>query len=303
MTTNRTKTGLDCSLSPLLAKHPRGTGSIAGLMARLFALGLLAASHIGHHVSAADNTAELSSRNRPLAAQESAANPPAIAAQPVAAHRIKRANFAQESASEHARYMADWIVDSNDNRQMPFLIVDKANAKVFVFNATGQIKGAAPALLGMASGDDSVPGIGQRKLSTIPPDERTTPAGRFVAALDRNLHGAEILWIDYDAAISLHRVVTSNPRERRAERLTSDTIADNRISYGCINVPVKFYEKIVSPAFKKNGIVYVLPETRSLRETFGSYDVNERARQPAIPVATPGPAQVLPLAGRTIKLR
>ncbi len=198
--------------------------------------------------------------------------------------------------------MADWIVDSGDNQRLPFLIVDKAHAKVFMFDATGKIQGAAAALLGMARGDDSIPDIGKRKLSSIRPDERTTPAGRFVASLGRNLHGKEILWVDYEGAISLHRVVTSNPKEQRTERLTSSTTADNRISYGCINVPVHFYERIVSPAFKQtSGIVYVLPETRSAREFFKSYDVDERARQQ--PAMAPPLAEGQAQDGQTIRLR
>jgi hypothetical protein len=188
-----------------------------------------------------------------------------------------RADFKGASPSNEAMRLADWIVDSNNHRGLPFLIVDKKHAMAFAFHPDGQLRGKAPVLLGMAVGDDSVPGIGQRKLSAIRPGERTTPAGRFVAALDRNLHGVDILWIDYDAAISLHRVVTTVPRERRAERLASPTALDNRVSYGCINVPADFFDGVVSPAFKgTNGIVYVLPETRSAQEVFGSYDVDGR---------------------------
>lgn len=200
-------------------------------------------------------------------------------AKPGVAYRPGRADFGRESASRDARHAADWVVDSGDNRHMPFVIVDKIDAKVFVFYPDGRLRGAAPALLGLARGDDSVPGIGDRKLSSIRPYERTTPAGRFVAALDHNLHGEEMLWVDYDDAISLHRVITTNPKERRAQRLATPTPLDNRISYGCINVPPKFYVNVVSPAFTgTNGIVYVLPETRSAREVFASYDVDERAR-------------------------
>ena len=180
--------------------------------------------------------------------------------------------------------MADWIVDSGDNLNLPFVVVDKVNAKVFVFQPDGRLRGAAPALLGLARGDDSSPGIGVRPLASIRPEERTTPAGRFVAALGRNFSGKDILWVDYPSAISLHRVVTTNAKERRAQRLDSPTVLDNRISYGCINVPVRFYEKVVSPAFTgTNGIVYVLPEVRSQREVFPAYyDVKETARpQPA----------------------
>lgn len=197
-------------------------------------------------------------------------------------HPVKRVNFNQESASQDARQMADWVIDSGDHRGMPFVIVDKKEAKVFVFHADGLLRGTAPVLLGLALGDDSVPGIGDRKLSTIRPDERTTPAGRFVAALDRNLHGGDILWVDYDAAISLHPVVTTNLKEQRAQRLATPTPLDNRISYGCINVPAEFFKNVVSAAFKgTNGIVYVLPETRTSRQVFASYDVDERERSMA----------------------
>jgi hypothetical protein len=192
--------------------------------------------------------------------------------EPVVAHRAKRANFERERASQDARHVADWVVDSGDNRRVPFVIVDKINAKVFVFDANGRLRGAARALLGLAIGDDAVPGIGNRKLSSIRPDERTTPAGRFVAALGRNLHGKEILWVDYDGAVSMHPVITSKPEERRAQRLATSTTLDKRISYGCINVPPRFFENVVRPAFNKtNGIVYVLPEIRSAREVFTSY--------------------------------
>ncbi|MBS0335532.1 MAG: hypothetical protein JSS40_01700 [Proteobacteria bacterium] len=187
-----------------------------------------------------------------------------------------RANFDREQASQEARHVADWVVHSADNLGMPFAIVDKANAKVFVFDASGQLRGAAPALLGLAKGDDPVPGIGNRALSSIRPEERTTPAGRFVASLDRNLGGKEILWVDYDTAISMHPVVKGTPAERRAQRLATPTPLDNRISYGCINVPASFFANVVHAAFSgTNGIVYVLPETRSPREVFASYDVAE----------------------------
>jgi hypothetical protein len=193
------------------------------------------------------------------------------------AQSARRANFELENASVAARKVADWVVDSNDSHGMPFVIVEKTDAMVYVFTADGSLRGAAPALLGLAHGDDSVPGIGERKLSTILPEERTTPAGRFVAALDRNLHGGEILWVDYENAISLHPVITSNAQEHRAERLASPSPLDNRISYGCINVSAAFFESVVNAAFKgTNGIVYVLPETRSAQKQFGLYTVQAR---------------------------
>lgn len=244
--------------------------------------GILTAGFISNQTFAVDDSRQLTRPDNSLSTHQG--ETASLTAYPVdaEANRPKRADFLRERASPDARYIADWIVDSGDNRGMPFVIVDKISAKVFVFKANGRLRGAAPALLGLALGDDSVPGIGNRKLSTIRPDERTTPAGRFVAALGHNLHGEEILWVDYDSAISLHRVLTTNIKEHRAQRLSTPTTLDKRISYGCINVPAKFYENVVSPAFTgTNGIVYVLPETRSFRKVFASYDVDERARQQA----------------------
>jgi hypothetical protein len=188
-----------------------------------------------------------------------------------AADAAVRADFRHEHASPDAVNIANWAVESGNHRDLPFMIVDKKAAMVHVFDGKGQLLGSASALLGAAIGDDSVPGIGERKISSILPWERTTPAGRFVAAMARNIHGKEILWVDYAAAISLHRVATGTRAERRAERLASATTQDNRISYGCINVQAAFFDRIVMPAFKNNGIVYVLPETKSLQQVFASY--------------------------------
>lgn len=179
------------------------------------------------------------------------------------------AELLQESASAEVRYVAGWIATSSDNESLPYIIVDKVNARVYAFDAEGALQGVAPALLGMVPGDHSAAGVGNQPLSAIGADERTTPAGRFVASLGRDLHGQDILWVDYDSALALHRVVKGTPAERRAQRLESPTSRDNRISYGCINVPVAFYEKVISPAFThSSGVVYILPEMSAARELF-----------------------------------
>ncbi len=191
--------------------------------------------------------------------------------QPNASSHVKRAVFARVRASRDVRELADWVVDSGDSAGLPFVIVDKSNAYVFVFDAAGRILGAAPALLGVARGDDTVPGIGDREYSDMPPETRTTPAGRFVATRGMSTRGEDVVWVDYEAGVSLHRVITTRPQERRLERLATPTPRDNRISYGCINVPARFYETVVSPTFADtDGIVYVLPETRPARELFGA---------------------------------
>jgi len=205
------------------------------------------------------------SAGHPATSAQASAGP-----QQSAGDSLRTADFAGETASPDAAEVANWVVRSADNSNLPFIVIDKVHARVYVFNADGRLRGATPALMGLAIGDHTVPGIGQRKLSSIKPEERTTPAGRFMASLDRDIHGVEVLWVDYDSALSLHRVVPGTPKERRAQRLASSSAADKRITFGCINVPVRFYEQVVSPAFKGTyGVVYVLPETRPARDMFG----------------------------------
>lgn len=235
-------------------------------------LGLLAVSCATYHGAGPNKVDDFPKVSRPTVTREVPAALATIDKRPVTAVSLKRADFNGEPRSRDAQDVADWVVDSGDNRGKPFVIIDKVDAKVFVFYADGRLRGAAPALLGMGRGDDSIPGIGERKMSTLRPEERTTPAGRFVASLGRDYNGKDILWVDYDLAVSLHRVVTSKPAERRLERLATPTPLDNRISYGCINVPAKFYDSVVSPTFSgTRGIVYVLPEVRSKKEIFASY--------------------------------
>jgi len=225
------------------------------------ALAMLVACNTVAAASPVDNT---SSPNLPSAVSSASA---VVAARPQA--EPAKMDLAASSAVVN---LAQWVVATRDNGAMPYVIIDKEHADVFVFDAAGHLQAAAPALLGLARGDRSVEGVGDKRMSAIRPQDRITPAGRFVASLGHDSQGKEILWVDYKDAIALHPVVKGTPQERRAERLASPTAADNRISYGCINVPPTFYRTFISPAFARtSGLVYILPETSWGRALFRSY--------------------------------
>jgi hypothetical protein len=190
----------------------------------------------------------------------------------------KLADLGREVASAEVRHIANWAVHSGNHRGLPFAVIDKVDSRVFVFDAQGRLRGASPVLVGAATGDDTVPGIGSRQISSIRPEERTTPAGRFEARMGVGPKGEDILWVDYENALALHRVVTHVPQERRLQRLASPVALDRRITYGCINVPANFYDAVVKPAFgASGGVVYILPEQRRAQDLFGSYEVTEPA--------------------------
>lgn len=218
----------------------------------------------------------------PVASAPATQQPPAAMAP--GAPGLQLADFNGEQASSEALKVANWAVYTHDNKKHAFVIVDKADARVYVFGPDGKLKDSAPALLGAARGDDSFPGIGDKPLNEVRPEEKTTPAGRFVAEPGRNANGEDIVWVDYKAAVSMHRIRPLVAAERRLERLATRTVDDNRISFGCINLPVSFYEDVLSPTVKKYGaIVYVLPETRSAEQVFGAYDVLQAKAQGAHP--------------------
>jgi hypothetical protein len=199
-----------------------------------------------------------------------------------------------QAASAQVKEVVSWITGSGDNTRLPFLVIDKPSARVFAFDPSGQFQGDAPVLLGMGLGDVML--APSATMSQMPPHTRITPAGRFVSKLAKDAKGKELLVLDYKAAFSLHPVVPGKPHERRAERLGSVTSQDNRISFGCINVPVPFYKTVISPAFAStHGIVYILPETSQASAFFrytppGSSPVGTLASGPqqATP-ATPAP--------------
>ena len=193
---------------------------------------------------------------------------------------LSQPSSAGEGHSEAAAQVIGWVSRTHDNQNRPFIVIDKVRAQVLAFDAGGQLIGAAPALLGITKGDDSAPGVGERELRKIPVRDRTTPAGRFVAKYGpAGGNHPRVLWVDYGTAVSLHPVITANAKEHRQQRIKSPTPNDNRITFGCINVPAPFYTKVVKPLFggKDGGIVYILPETKALAEVFPGVAVQQAA--------------------------
>ena len=174
----------------------------------------------------------------------------------------------------------EWVSSAGDNAGLPYLIVDKPHAALFLYDAAGQQIAAVPVLIGITAGDDASPGVGAKQLSEIGPAEKTTPAGRFLAKFGLAVGKERVLWVDYYTSVALHPVPTGAAarKERRRERLASPTPDDNRITFGCINVPTGFYTKLLSPMYaKKGGYVYVLPDSKPIEDVFPALHVQTAA--------------------------
>ena len=119
------------------------------------------------------------------------------------------------AASVEVQWLAARVAATQDHGGRGFVIVDKKNARAHVFDAKARAQTSTPVLIGAAVGDHTVPGIGTRPMHLVLPEERTTPAGRFVGESGRNTSGEDIVWVDYNAAVSMHRVRATRADEQR----------------------------------------------------------------------------------------
>lgn len=172
--------------------------------------------------------------------------------------------------SPEAARVAAWVAGTGDNGALPYAIIDKVNAALFLFDAKGVALDAVPVLIGIAPGDEATPGVGTKKLSDLGPAEKTTPAGRYLARFGLPVGGERVLWVDYATSVALHPIPgDASAKEKRRDRMLSPTPADNRITFGCINVPRAFYAAKLRPGFRrKGGYVYILPDTQPIEAVF-----------------------------------
>ncbi|WP_454280979.1 hypothetical protein [Sphingomonas sp. Marseille-Q8236] len=217
---------------------------------------------------------------RPKAVRATAARP-ARKVQPRKVVQPKAEAAPAIAPSPGVEQVIAWVNGSGDNRGLPWAVVDKTNAALFLFAPDGKPMAAVPVLIGIAPGDEASPGVGTKTLASLGPAEKTTPAGRYFAKFGLPVAGERVLWVDYATSVALHPIPKdASSKERRRERMLSPTPDDNRITFGCINVPQAFYSKQLRPTFRrKGGYVYILPDTKSLQEVFPRLRVQVIASQ------------------------
>lgn len=128
--------------------------------------------------------------------------------------------------------IAEWAAASGDNRGLPFLVVDKTYAQLYVFDATGELQGVTPVTITARRGSEPV-ARRRPQVDDRPPADRIRPAGRFVVEAGRRDDGVI------------------------------------RFSQGFIEIPVVSYGSAVDNILAGNGtVVYILPVTRRVAGIF-----------------------------------
>jgi hypothetical protein len=168
----------------------------------------------------------------------------------------------RESASPGVRQVAQWAVATQDHAGLPFIVVDKLEARIYAFDPQGRLRGNAPVMLEASPGDEA----------TAP----ATPAGRFVADTFASARSGAIVWVNADTQLAL-RALPSAPA-RSLQRLASAPIAE-----GSLHVAADFYRECLEGLQSQPSIAYVLPETVPLDLMFQRGAVNPLALAPARP--------------------
>jgi hypothetical protein len=172
-----------------------------------------------------------------------------------------------------------------DNKGTPFIIADKPSAQVFLFKTDGSLIKSFPALYGKTKGDVLPHPIGAQltaaEINKTLDSQKITPAGVFDAVLIRGKdYPLQLSLKDAQGNISviaMHQVYTGNIKERRLERLSSASITDNRVSFGCINVGLDNFNKYVVPNYGKGARIGVVPdETGALDKYIPAPEVTVR---------------------------
>ena len=163
-------------------------------------------------------------------------------------------DLAREHASPEVRQVAQWAVGTQDHEGLPFLVVDKARARLFAFDAQGRLLSSTPVLLGAQRGDA--------------PAAPATPAGRFTIDTWRSALADGIVWVHGDVALELFAVPSAASPGRGKQRLESDRVDDKRISDGSLHVPDDFYRHYLAPLRGQTSVAYVLPELTPATDMF-----------------------------------
>lgn len=168
----------------------------------------------------------------------------------------------ERGRSEVGDAFARQMMSSADHGSLPFAVIDKQSGWIAVYRADRSLAGESAVLIGQDPGDIASPGVGERtQQGRLRSGDRTTPAGRFVSESGRNLDGEAVVWIDYEAALAIHRLRPGAGNADRRRRLESVRGDDKRVSAGCVVVPVAFYQAVVGPVLGRGAaVIYILPE-------------------------------------------
>jgi hypothetical protein len=169
-----------------------------------------------------------------------------------------------KAASPQVRGFAQWVLATHDNAGQPFIVVDKAQARVYAFGPLGQLRATAPVILGAARADDSVP--------------PATPAGRFTKDSIQQPGAGGMAWSREGVQLLVHPLPAFVAAGDELQLLGSPGLEARRTSEGTIHVAAGFWREHIDPLRSAASIAYVLPEAQQV-EAVATPATTPHARQ------------------------
>ena len=144
-----------------------------------------------------------------------------------------------------------------------FIVADKPNGMIHIFNADGSLLTQDSALYGKDIGDV------ESKVSSLEGGKKITPAGSYTlrAREDSEYAGGKLLQLVEtkdmnNAYIAVHAAYLGNASEKRLQRLAAPGAEGKRVSYGCVNTTHDTFLKSILPNIDNlnGGMMFVLPD-------------------------------------------
>lgn len=180
------------------------------------------------------------------------------------------ADFKGVAYSADARIVADWMLRNNRHESGPFMVADKTEGVMYAFDRYGVLIAKSAALYGKTRSDSLTEKQAAMSISRVTNADKVTPAGLFRAKGVDTVYGRGVAFAEYaKTRLSVHQVYLGNKAEHRLGRLRSASLADHRVTFGCINVPAEFISQVVVPYFGGESVIAVLPEAQSAGSFFG----------------------------------
>lgn len=183
------------------------------------------------------------------------------------------ADFKDATFSADVRIVADWMLRNNKHESGPFIVADKAGGVMYAFDSAGVLIAKSSALYGKTRGDSLTEKQAALSIDQVTNADKVTPAGLFRAKGADTVYGKGVVFAEYARTrLTIHQVFLGNKAEGRQGRMQSASLADHRVTFGCINAPAEFISRVVVPFFGGESVIVVLPEAQSVVSFFGIED-------------------------------
>jgi hypothetical protein len=175
------------------------------------------------------------------------------------------ARLARERAAPEVQEVAQWAVASQDHAGLPFVVVDKTQARLFAFDPQGQLLGSTAILSSRPQG--------------VPTPVAAAPTGRFVTDTGLSAHADGIVWVNAGIGFSVYGTPAGQDAGFAPQPWASGDGDNQAVADGTLRVAGDFYREHLSNLKSQVSVAYVLSQGQPWHEVLGNYMPADGRRQ------------------------